>query len=77
MTRYGTPAVQQMLPVYKTICVEVLAAVNDVELAVLREMLQKLIQSLNESIGDPRSPVYAEFMKYLMVTHLLLLKGEA
>lgn len=43
LTRYGTPAVQQMLPVYKTICVEVLAAVNDVELAVLREMLQKLI----------------------------------
>ena len=39
LTRYHTPAVQQMLPVYKTICVEVLAAVNQVELQVLREML--------------------------------------
>lgn len=39
LTRYNTPAVQQMLPVYKTICVEVLAAVNEVELQVLREML--------------------------------------
>lgn len=32
LTRYSTPAVQQLLPVYKTICVEVLAAVNEVEL---------------------------------------------
>jgi len=32
LTRYNSPAVQQMLPVYKTISVEVLAAVNDTEL---------------------------------------------
>lgn len=66
-----------MLPVYKTICVEVLAAVNDVELAVLRDMLQNLIKNFSDTIGDPKNPVFAEFMKYLMVTHLLLLKGEA
>jgi len=52
MTRYGTPAVQQLLKVYKTIALEVLAAVNEIELQVLREMLFKLIKNLEESIGD-------------------------
>lgn len=46
MTRYNTPAVQQMLPVYKTICIEVLAGVNEIEMQVLREMLQKLVKNL-------------------------------
>jgi intraflagellar transport protein 172 len=55
----------------------VLAAVNEVELQFLREMLQKLVKSLESTIGDPRNPVFAEFMKFLMVTHLLLLKTEA
>lgn len=32
LTRYGTPAVQQLLKVYKTIALEVLAAVNEIEL---------------------------------------------
>merc|ERR1712127_822391 len=77
LTRYNTPAVQQLLPVYKTICVEVLAAVNEVELQVLREMLQKLVKNLEQTIGDRGNPVFAEFMKFLMVTHLLLLKTEA
>jgi intraflagellar transport protein 172 len=76
LTRYNTPAVQQLLPVYKTICVEVLAAVNEVELQVLREMLQKLAKNLEQTVGDRSNPIFAEFMKFLMVTHLLLLKGE-
>ena len=66
-----------MLPVYKTICVEVLASVNEVELQVLREMLQKLVKNLEKTIGDRSNPILAEFMKFLMVTHLLLLKSEA
>jgi intraflagellar transport protein 172 len=77
LTRYNTPAIQQMLPVYKTIAVEVLAAVNEVELQILREMLQKLIKNLEEMVGDRSNPIFVEFMKYLMVTHLLLLKSEA
>jgi len=77
LSRYNAPAVQQLLPVYKTICVEVLAAVNDIELQTLREMLQKLVKSLEQTIGDRGNPVFAEFMKFLMVTHLLLLKTEA
>lgn len=76
LTRYNTPAVQQLLPVYKTICVEVLAAVNEVELQVLREMLQKLSKNLEQTVGDRSNPIFAEFMKFLMVTHLLLLKSE-
>jgi len=46
LSRYGAPAVQQMLPVYKTIAVEILAAVNEVELQTLKEMLQKLVKNL-------------------------------
>lgn len=76
LSRYNAPAIQQMLPVYKTISVEVLAAVNEVELQILREMLQKLVKNLEE-ISDKQNPVYQEFLKYLMVAHLILLKGEA
>jgi len=64
-----------MLPVYKTIAQDVLATVNDVELQILREMLQKLVKNLESVVGDKNSPIYVEFHKYLMVTHLLLLKG--
>jgi len=46
LVRYSCPAIQQILPVYKTISVEVLAMDNNVELAVLKEMLQKLIENL-------------------------------
>jgi len=74
LTRYNAPAVQQLLPVYKTICVEVLAAVNEVELQVLREMLQKLIKNLEQTIGDRGNQIFVEFMKFMMVTHLSLLK---
>jgi intraflagellar transport protein 172 len=65
-----------MLPVYKTIAVEVLASVNEVELVMLKEMLQKLIKNLEQMIGDKNNSIFQEFMKYLMVTHLLLLKTE-
>ena len=77
LSRYNSPAIQQMLPVYKTIAVEVLATVNEVELTILREMLQKLVKNLDLMVQEKSNPVYAEFMKFLMVTHLLLLKGEA
>lgn len=76
LSRYGAPAIQQMLPVYKTIAVEVLASVNEVELVMLKEMLQKLIKNLEQNIGDKTNSIFQEFMKYLMVTHLLLLKTE-
>ena len=65
-----------MLPVYKTIAQDVLATVNDVELSILREMLQKLVKNLEALVGDKNSPILVEFHQYLMVTHLLLLKGE-
>ena len=54
-----------------------LATVNDIELQVLREMLQKLVKNLEESVPDRQNPINIEFMRYLMVTHLLLLKTEA
>lgn len=76
LIRYHCPAVQQLLPVYKTICVEVLAAVNEVELQVLREMLQALVKNLRDTVGDRGNPILAEFMRFLMVSHLLLLKTQ-
>jgi len=39
LTRFSAPAIPQMLPVYKTIAIECLAAVNEIELTILREML--------------------------------------
>ena len=39
-------------------------------------MLQKLVKNLETLVGDTKSPIYIEFLKYLMVTHLLLLKNE-
>lgn len=75
MVRYGCPAIQQILPVYKTISVEVLAMDNTVELAVLRDMLQKLIQNLETQV-DTNNPIYVEFYRFLVISHLLALKGE-
>jgi len=46
LIRYACPAIQQMLPVYKTIAIEVLAMDNTVELGVLKEMLAKLVDGL-------------------------------
>lgn len=53
-----------------------LSSDNDIELQILREMLQKLIKNLEEAIGDRNSPVYQEFFRYLLISHLLLLKSE-
>jgi len=77
LSRYNSPAFQEMIPVYRTIAQDVLATVNEVELQILREMLQKLMKNLDVLVGDKNSPVYQEFMRFLIVTHLTLLKGEA
>jgi intraflagellar transport protein 172 len=61
--------------VYKTISVEVLAMDNNVELAVLKEMLQKLIENLEMQV-DRSNPIYSEFFRYLVITHLLLMKQD-
>lgn len=66
-----------MLPAYKTIAQDVLSSDSDIELQILREMLQKLVKNLETAVGDKTSPVYQEFMRFLMITHLLLLKGES
>lgn len=65
-----------MLPAYKTIAQDVLSSDSDIELQILREMLQKLVKNLESVVGDRNSPVYQEFLRYLMISHLLLLKTE-
>jgi len=48
LVRYHCPAIQQMLPVYKTVAIEVLMMDNTVELGVLKEMLAKLVEGLEQ-----------------------------
>ena len=76
LARYNSPLIQPMLPVYKTIAIEVLAAVNKVELQILKEMLQKLVRNLQQKVQDRNNVIYMEFMKFLTATNLLLLKTE-
>jgi len=64
-----------MLSVYKTISMEVLAIDNSVELAVLKEMLQKLVENLETQV-EKSNPIYVEFFRFLMITHLLTMKQE-
>jgi len=73
--RYNCPAIQQILPVYKTISVEVLAVDNNVELSVLKDMLAKLIENLETQV-DKKNPIYVEFFRYLVITHLQLMKAD-
>jgi intraflagellar transport protein 172 len=47
LTRYGCPVIKEMLPVYKTISLEILATVHDMELQILKEMLQKFVENLS------------------------------
>jgi intraflagellar transport protein 172 len=35
------------------------------------------MKNLMELVGDKNNAVYVEFMKYLIITHLILLKGES
>jgi hypothetical protein len=73
IVQIDVPAIPQMLSVYKTITIEVLATINEIEMQILREMLQKLVKNLEQGAKNTH---YHEFHKYLMVVHLLLLKGE-
>jgi len=75
LVRYDCPAIQQILPVYKTIAVEVLAIDNVVELAVLKEMLSKLIENLERQVAR-NNPIHVEFFRYLVITHLQLMKQD-
>lgn len=76
MSRYNSPTFEGMLPAYKTIAQDVLSSDSDIELQILREMLQKLVKNLEAAIGDKTNPVYQEFYRYLLIAHLLLLKSE-
>mmetsp|Transcript_8995 Transcript_8995/g.8356 ORF Transcript_8995/g.8356 Transcript_8995/m.8356 type:complete len:177 (+) Transcript_8995:2338-2868(+) len=64
-----------MLPVYKTIAVEILDTVHEMDLQILKEMLQKLCENLSLQV-ETKNPIYVEFEKYMLITHLMLLKNE-
>lgn len=48
---------------------------NNVELAVLKEMLSKLVENLEAQV-DRSNPIFIEFFRYLVITHLQLMKVE-
>jgi intraflagellar transport protein 172 len=48
---------------------------NSVELAVLKDMLQKLVDNLEAQI-EKTNPIYVEFYRFLQITHLLAMKTE-
>lgn len=58
LSRYNSPAFEGMLPAYKTIAQDVLSSDSEIELQILRDMLQKLVKNLDTLIGDRNSPVY-------------------
>ena len=68
---YGSPNEPPFMPIYKTLCVEVLADCQDQEVSDARIMIKNLV----ESIYDKRTKVYKEFEKYFIVFQLLFLKN--
>ena len=52
-----------------------LAIDNVVELAVLKEMLSKLIENLEQQVAR-NNPIHIEFFRYLVITHLQLMKQD-
>jgi hypothetical protein len=62
LIRYNCPANNEILPAYKTIAVEVLAMDNSVELAVLKEMLSKMIENLSVRV-ERSNPHYLDFFR--------------
>mmetsp|Transcript_37056 Transcript_37056/g.56830 ORF Transcript_37056/g.56830 Transcript_37056/m.56830 type:complete len:175 (+) Transcript_37056:4434-4958(+) len=48
---------------------------NNVELAVLKEMLTKLTDNLEAQV-ERNNPIFVEFYRYLMITHLQLMKQD-
>jgi intraflagellar transport protein 172 len=75
LSTYGCPPVQNLLPVYKTVALEILAASNIGELNACKAMLQRLVDNLALSY-DESNPIFREFNEYLVINHYLLLKIE-
>ena len=48
---------------------------NAVEIAILRDMLQKLVQNLEDQV-ERNNPIYVEFYRFLVITHLLGMKTD-
>jgi hypothetical protein len=57
LTRYACPVSQKMLPVYKTIAIEILATVHEMELQILKEMLTKVCENLGLQV-DQKNAIY-------------------
>ncbi len=75
LIKHACPQAQELLPIYKTLALEILAVCKENELQTLRDMLQRLCDNLALSL-DENNPIYREFYEYLFITHLLLMKTE-
>lgn len=75
VSTYGCPPVANLFAVYKTVALEILAALNVSELTACKGMLQRLVDNLALSY-DEGNPIFREFNEYLVINHFLLLKME-
>lgn len=73
--KYGCPQDNALLPIYKTLALEILAGSKDDETLILRDMLQRLCDNLALSL-DEKHPIFREFYEYLFISHLMLVKAE-
>lgn len=62
-TMYGCPPDPSFFPIYKTLCLEILAECHDEEIYDLRTLLKNLL----ENFYDTHSAEYREFEKYLRI----------
>ena len=72
--KHSSPVGNELLSHYRTIISQLLTVNNLSNLYSLRTMLMKFVSNIPAS--EKRSPTYTEFFRYLMVTHLLIMKSE-
>jgi intraflagellar transport protein 172 len=72
--KYGFLASQNNYPLYKTLCLEVFAECDPKEVTHLRTALYPFVTQL-QSTNEAGSVAGREFSRYMLVSHLLNLKG--
>lgn len=69
-TLYGSPTESAFMPIYKTLCLEVLAECQEDEIYDLRVMLKNLL----DNMYDKNNAIFKEFEHFMRVSQLCFLK---
>lgn len=73
--KFQCPQANTLLPIYKTLALEILAGSKDDEIAILWDMLQRLCDNLALNL-DENHPIFREFYEYLFISHICIMKTE-